>query len=151
MIFSYAIREESQGTMRYSKYMKIAATKEEIKTESLPPSENATQQHSYWVYLQVMDWKFLEEWGWVPRNGWNHHVYTEQPATPVDLLKFVRCKCKLFSKSPCLTNFSCKKMDYTVLQHWTLLRWRLSKQKSHKEFGGRYLWIKRQKKYFWHF
>ena len=60
-----------------------------------------------------MDWKFLEEWGWVPRNGWNHHVYTEQPATPVDLLKFVRCKCKLFSKSPCLTNFSCKK--------WTIL------------------------------
>ena len=41
--------------------MEIAATKDEIKIESLPPSENAVQQHSYRVYLQVMDWKFPEE------------------------------------------------------------------------------------------
>ena len=41
--------------------MEIAATKDEIKIELLPPSENAAQQHSYRVYLQVMDSKFLEE------------------------------------------------------------------------------------------
>ena len=110
--------------MRYSKYREIAATKDEIKTESLPPSENAAQQHSYRIYLQVVDWKFLEEahvdpleWSWVIRNGFYHPVYTKQPAAPADLLKFVRCKCKLSSKSPCSTNCSCKKMDYTVLQH----------------------------------
>ena len=76
MIFSYAICEESLGMMRYSKYREIAATKDEIKTESLPPSENAAHQHSYRIHLQVMDWKFLEEahvdpleWSWVIRNG----------------------------------------------------------------------------------
>ena len=41
--------------------MEIAAAKDEIKTESRPSSENAAQQHSYRVYLQAMDWKFLEE------------------------------------------------------------------------------------------
>ena len=92
--------------MRYSKYMEIAATKDEIKIELLPPSENAAQQHSYRVYLQVTDWKFLEEvhvnpleWGWILRNELYHPVYTEQPAAPADLLKFVRCKCKLSSNS----------------------------------------------------
>ena len=104
------------GMMRYSKYMEIAAAKDAIKIESLPPSENAAQQQSYRVYLQVMDWKFLEEahvdslaWGWVFRNGLYHPACTEQPAAPADLLKFVRCKCKLSSKSPCSTNCSCKK------------------------------------------
>ena len=108
MIFSYAIREESLGAMRCCKYIEIATTKDEIKVKSLPPSENAAQQHSYRVYLQVMDWQFLEHahvdplrWGWVLRNGLHHPVYTEQPAAPADLLKFVRCKCKLSSKNPC--------------------------------------------------
>ena len=123
-IFSYTIRGESLGMMRYSKYIEITATKDEIKIESLPPSENAAQQHSYWVYLQVMVRKFLEEahvdplgWGWVLRNWLHHPVYTEKAAAPADLLKFVRCKCKLSLKTPYSTNCTYKKMDYTVLQH----------------------------------
>ena len=47
--------------MRYSNYMEIAATKDEIKTELLPSFENTAQQHSFRVYLEVMDWKYLEE------------------------------------------------------------------------------------------
>ena len=108
LIFSYAIREESLGTMRHCKYIEIVATKDEIKIKSLPPSENAAQQHSYRVYLQVMDRKFLEQahvdplrWEWVLLNGLYHPVYTEQSAAPADLPKFVRCKCKLSSKNPC--------------------------------------------------
>ena len=100
--FNYVIREESLGMVRYSKYMKIAAKKYEIKIESLPTSENAAQKHSYRLYLQVMDWKLLEdtpidllEWDWVLRNGLYYRVYTEKPAAPADLLDFVRCKCKL--------------------------------------------------------
>ena len=129
--------------------MEIAATKDEIKIESLSPSENAAQQHSYRVYLQVMDSKFLEEahvdplkWGWVLRNGLYHPVYTEQPAAPAYLLKFVRCRCKLSLKSPCSMNCSCKKWTILCCSMWTLRRWRLSKRKSHKEFGGRDLWRK---------
>ena len=52
------------------------------------------------------------------RHGLYHIVYIEQPAAPADLLKFLRCKCKLYSKSPCSKNCSCKeKIDYTVLHH----------------------------------
>ena len=87
--------------------MKIAATKYEIKIESLPPSENAAQKNSYRVYLQVMGWKLLEEapvdlleWDWILRNGLYHRGCTEKPAAPADLLDFLRCKCKLSSKSP---------------------------------------------------
>ena len=94
------------GMMTYFKYMEIAATKDEIKTESLPPSENAAQQHSYRVYLQLMDWKFLGEahvdpleWGWVLRNGLYHPVYTEQSAAPADLLKFTLQVQTFFKKS----------------------------------------------------
>ena len=104
---NYAFREEPLGMMRYSKYMKIAATKYEIKIESLPPSENAAQKNSYRVYLQVMGWKLLEEapvdlleWDWILRNGLYHPGCTEKPAAPADLLNFLRCKCKLSSKSP---------------------------------------------------
>ena len=104
---NYAFREEPLGMMRYSKYMKIAATKYEIKIESLPPSENAAQKNSYRVYLQVMGWKLLEEapvdlleWDWILRNGLYHPGCTEKPAAPADLLDFLRCKCKLSSKSP---------------------------------------------------
>ena len=39
----------------------MTATKDGIKTESLPPAEHAAYQHSCRVFLQVMDWKFLEE------------------------------------------------------------------------------------------
>ena len=106
LIFSYAIREESLGAMRCCKYIEIATTKDEIKVKSLPPSENAAQQHSYRVYLQVMDWKFLGEahfdpleWGWVLRNGLYHPVYTEQSAAPADLVKFTLQVQTFFKKS----------------------------------------------------
>ena len=63
-----------------------------------------------------MNWKLLEEihvhsleWGCVLRNGLYHPVYTEQPAASADLLKFIRCKSKISSKSPCSANCSCKK------------------------------------------
>ena len=102
--------------MRYSKYMEIAATKDEIKIESLSSFENTAQQHSFWVYLEVMDWKYLQEahidpleWDWFLCNGLYYPVYTEQLAAPADWLRFVSCKCKLFSKRPCSTNCSCEK------------------------------------------
>ena len=70
-----------------------------------------------------MDWKFLEEvhynpvsWGWTLQNGLYHPIFSDQPPAPDDLLKFVRCKCKLTSKNPCSTNCSCKKNGlYCVL------------------------------------
>ena len=62
-IFSYTIREESLGMMRYSKYIEITATKDEIKIESLPPSENAAQQ----LLLSISTSNGLEVSGRSPR------------------------------------------------------------------------------------
>ena len=96
--------------------MEIIATKEEIKLEMLAPSEGSANQHSYRVYLQVMDWTFLEDahydpldWGWTLRGNIFHPIYTDEPVAPDDLLKFICCKCKPSTKNPCSTNCSCKK------------------------------------------
>ena len=99
----------------------MAATKDGIKIESLPSSEHAAYQHSCRVFLQVIDWKFLEEAhynpvSWTLQNGLYHPIFSDQPSAPDDLLKFVCCKCKLTSKNPCSTNCSCKKMGYIVLR-----------------------------------
>ena len=94
----------------------MAATNTSIKIESLPLSEDSAYQHSLRVYLQVMNWKFLEEGdcnptdcGWIPCNGQYCPVLTGEPVAPADILKVFRCKCKIISKSPCSTNCSCKK------------------------------------------
>ena len=122
-ICSYGIREESLAMMRYSKYMEMAAIKDGIKTESLSHSEHVAYQHSCRVFLQVMDWRFLEEahhnpvsWGWTLQNGLYHPIFSDQPPAPDDLLNVVRFKCKLTSKNYCSTNCSCKEMGYIVLQ-----------------------------------
>lgn len=62
------------------------------------------------------DWRILQEasldpenWGWTIRNGEYFPVYSKEPVAPEELLKFVRCKCKLETKKPCSSNCSCRK------------------------------------------
>ena len=95
--YSYTDRDDTLGTVRYSKYMEMAATNKTIKIESLPPYERAACQHSFRVYLQVMDWKYLEEnhydpsdWGWSLKGGFYHPILADEPVAPDHLLKFVR-------------------------------------------------------------
>ena len=45
--------------MRHSEFTEMAATNDKVKIASLHPSENATKQHAYRVYQQVMDSKFV--------------------------------------------------------------------------------------------
>ena len=64
--------------------MEMAATNKTIKIESLPPSERAACQHSFRVYLQVMDWKYLEENHYDPsdlslKGGFYHPIFTDEP------------------------------------------------------------------------
>ena len=61
------------------------------------------------------DWRTLQEgsldaedWGWTNRDGKYFPVYTKEPIAPEELLKFIRCNCKLESKKPCWTNCSCR-------------------------------------------
>lgn len=73
--------------------MEMATTNKSIKIESLPPSNGAAWQHSLRVYLQVMDWKHLEEnhynpseWGWKLEGGRYHPVFTEEPLNLIDVI-----------------------------------------------------------------
>ena len=91
---SYTDRDDTLGTLGYSKYMEMATTNKSIKIESLPPNNGAAWQHSLRVYLQVMDWKHLEEnhydpseWGWKLEGGHYHPLFNEDSVVPDDLLR----------------------------------------------------------------
>ena len=57
-------------------------------------------------------------WGWIlTDNGTLKPVATEDPVAPEELLKYVRCKCKMSSAKPCNTNScSCKKNGLSCVQ-----------------------------------
>ena len=50
-----------------------------------------------------------EDWGWITRNGEYFPVYSKEPVASENLLKFIRCNCKLETKNPWSTNCSCRK------------------------------------------
>ena len=106
--------------LRYIKYMEYAATSTKtLQPELLPPTERASFFHSLRVHLQVMIWSSLGQfqydpcgWGWEMKNGVLAPVMTDLDHAPKELLKFVRCKCKVMSKSPCSTKLcSCLKHE----------------------------------------
>ena len=70
-----------------------------------------------------MIWKSLGQcqydpcsWGWKTKNGVFAPVMTDLDPAPEELLKFVQCKCKVMSKSPCSTKLrSCLKHGRTCV------------------------------------
>ena len=47
-------------TFRYTSYMNLlASSKSPVEPEKLPPTENAAENHSYRVHLQIIQWKTL--------------------------------------------------------------------------------------------
>ena len=51
-----------------------------------------------------------KQWGWKLDDSILTPVMTDIAAAPENLLKFVRCNCKLSSRNPCGTNIcSCRK------------------------------------------
>ena len=70
-----------------------------------------------------MIWKSLGQcqydpcsWGWKMKNGVFAPVMTDLDPAPEELLKFVQCKCKVMSKSPCSTKLcSCLKHGRTCV------------------------------------
>ena len=110
--------------LSYIKYMKYAATSTKtLQPERLPPTERAAFFHGLGVHLQVMIWKSLGQcqndpcrWGRKMKNGALAPVMTDFDPSPEELLKFVRCKCKVTSKSPCCTKLcSCLKHGLTCV------------------------------------
>lgn len=88
-----------------------------IKPQSLPPSESAAYYHSLRVHLQVIQWKSLmtstimpTDWGWKLVNNCYEPIKTDLEPAPENILKFIRCNCKVSTKNPCGTKVcSCKK------------------------------------------
>ena len=110
--------------LRYIKYMEYAATSTKmLQPERLPPTERAAFFHSLRVHLQLMIWKSLGQCqydpcsrGWGMKNGVLAPVMTDLNPAPEGLLKFVRCKCKVTSNSPCSTKLcSCLKQGLTCV------------------------------------
>ena len=73
--------------------------------------------HSLRVHFQVRMWKSFDschedplEWGWKKVNDQFLPIMTGKDPAPENLLKIIRCKCKLSSKNACGPNLcSCKK------------------------------------------
>lgn len=69
-------------------------SKRGIHPESIPPTADAASQHSYRVYLQVVQWKTLldtdidaEKWGWRVRD---------ERLEPIMMLKVSQYSAKFF-------------------------------------------------------
>ena len=112
-------QEDSLNFLQYVKFMEMVSSNEAIDPQKLPPRERAAHFHSLRVHLQLMLWKKLthedlqldpEQWSWKLDGTTLTPVMTDMAAAPENLLKFVRCKCKLSSRNPCGTNAcSCRK------------------------------------------
>ena len=95
----------------------VTSSKGGLLPEKLPPTTNAAKFHSFRVHLQVIVWKSLNtdlllatEWGWEKNGDMLVPIPTNQVVAPENILKFIRCKCKLASKNPCSSQIcSCKK------------------------------------------
>lgn len=110
--------DDSLNSLRYSKYMQMVSTSTTtIGPQKLPPTERAAFFHSLRVHLQIILWFKLTndylnptQWGWKLADTVLTPVLTDLDAAPDSLLKFVRCKCKLTSRNPCVNNScSCRK------------------------------------------
>ena len=83
----------------------VASNSTSLDPQNLPPTERATYYHSLRVYLQIIIWKRLsnrhndlnpQQWDWRLDDDVLIPIIA---AAPERLLKFVRCKCKLTSKT----------------------------------------------------
>ena len=83
-----------------------------IEPEKLPPTEDAAVNHGLRVHLQIINWKMLDgaanldlgEWGWKLQDGHFAPICTDKQIAPNDLLKVIRCNCKISSKNQCGSN-----------------------------------------------
>lgn len=103
---------------RYTRFMEmVASAKNGPVPEKLPPTENAAYYHSLRVHEQVLVWKKLDIkavdpllWGWQLKDGKFWPIKMDIAPAPENILKFIRCNCKLSSRNVCGTNLcSCRK------------------------------------------
>ena len=100
--------------LRKQKYLDmISRDRSSIDPSYLPPSPRAAYFHGLRVYHQVLVWRSLldndvnpQNWGWERKGEKLRPVMTDIAAGPQDILKVIRCSCKL----NCGKNCSCVKV-----------------------------------------
>ena len=105
------------NSLRHAKFMEMASCGKTLEPERLPPTERAAFFHSLRVHHQVISWKELSneeldplQWGWKLNEKMLMPIMTDLDPAPDNMLKFIRCKCKVSSRNPCGTNVcSCRK------------------------------------------
>ena len=92
-------KENSMDELRLANYYRKFGGKSAVKPQSLGPTSDATAQHSLRVYHQVQAWQgrdlIPEEWAWILVNGKLMPVKMLLPPAPQELLKIIRCTCKV--------------------------------------------------------
>lgn len=98
------LTETTLSDLRYSTFKKCSKQKT-FNLATLPPTESATNLHSYRVYYQVQMWlgNTLNplDWGWKIHDNTLVPVYVESPLVPDDILKNISCKCTGECKKSC--------------------------------------------------
>ena len=92
-------KENSMDELRLANCYRKLGGKSAVKPQSLGPTSDATAQHSPRVYHQVQAWQgrdlIPEEWAWILANGKLMPVKITLPPAPQELLKIIRCTCKV--------------------------------------------------------
>ena len=87
--------KESLNSLRYRCFIQATSrSKKEVKFESLPPTEDATDQH-FNNQLQTWEGRILppEEWGCKVINGFLLPIPMTLPPAPDHLLNLISCAC----------------------------------------------------------
>jgi len=87
--------------------------KKKLDMKSLPPTEEATRQHSYRVYAQIQMWlgrsPNISDWGWRKEEFGFVPITTIAEPIPPSLLKKLFCACKS-SENGCGNRCGCRKL-----------------------------------------
>jgi len=85
--------------LRYKKFCERTATKKTyLQSQTLPPTAASAKYHSMRVYLQIQQWRGVEnlrpeDWGLKQVEEHLYPMTTDQPAAPERLLHVIQCGC----------------------------------------------------------
>ena len=92
-------KEKTMDEKRLADYYKKLGGKSAVKPESLGPTSNGTAKYSKRVYHTVQSWCGNDlppkRWGWEMWNRMCLPVQMTKSPAPHELLKIIRCGCKI--------------------------------------------------------
>ncbi|OWF46189.1 hypothetical protein KP79_PYT26260 [Mizuhopecten yessoensis] len=96
------LQHEGLDILRWRKFTsKVVSGHVGVQIKTLPPTSDAAKYHSLRTYLQCQQWinngQNLDptEWGWYIQNGKLFPVKSSIAPAPEQLMKMIKCNCKL--------------------------------------------------------